>query len=323
MPTMSVSPYNYKFEDETLFTNVSYSPNINNVKNDFSVWGTRKTDGGEVAIHTRYAIDKKPNKYTSFSGITYTSDQYDWRELIYQMALDYQKYNQTSNYYSNLVSNNPDYVSGKTGYEQYYSDLLGFWRQLYNPLITDNDKLIQETGGFSYYLAGEQYQYWNKQIHLSPTSLNFWFDFLDNNSEFDNYSVKKIGTRSKSINEASINSIYFKETPEVLFIVSPVDKFTEISTAHTPIQIQDNMANLFYKSAQGVSAITKTNELINQHTVITETMNITAIPIYYLEPNTRIYIANHGDYTLDKITYGLAYSGTMTISGNKIVQQLY
>jgi hypothetical protein len=60
------------------------------LKNDFVVWGKRTSlTGVEIPIHARYAIDKKPTSYTTLGGKTYTSDVYDWRELIYQMALDY------------------------------------------------------------------------------------------------------------------------------------------------------------------------------------------------------------------------------------------
>jgi len=41
----------------------------------------------------RYAIDFKPIYYKTLDGKIFTSEQYDWRELIYQMALDYFKYN--------------------------------------------------------------------------------------------------------------------------------------------------------------------------------------------------------------------------------------
>jgi hypothetical protein len=63
------------------------------------------------------------------------------------------------------------------------------------------------------------------------------------------YSIDKIGIRSKVINENSVKSIYFKETPEVLFIISPKETFDDINMSYMPIWIQDSMANLFYKSS--------------------------------------------------------------------------
>jgi hypothetical protein len=58
-----------------LVSSFSNAPALNNVKNDFSIWGTRKgTTGVELPIHMRYAIDKKPVYYTTVDGTkTYTT----------------------------------------------------------------------------------------------------------------------------------------------------------------------------------------------------------------------------------------------------------
>jgi hypothetical protein len=68
----------YSFEDNNLITSFSNNPQLNNLKNDFSVWGTRKGfNDSDVAIHARYAIDKKPGYYRSFDGTIYlTGDKY-------------------------------------------------------------------------------------------------------------------------------------------------------------------------------------------------------------------------------------------------------
>jgi hypothetical protein len=39
------------------------------------------------------------------------------------------------------------------------------------------------------------------------------------------------------VNEKSVNSIYLRETPEVLFIVSPKETLTDIEMAYMPIWI--------------------------------------------------------------------------------------
>ena len=344
-PIMHISPYSYRFEDPTLFTAISNSPNINNLKNDFAIWGSRKSaTGDDLPIHARYAIDKKPQTYMSLdwyqtndegsatlkeAGQLFTTLEYDWRELIYRMAIDFYRHNEETDYLINLEKANPQFIDGKTGYEQYYSDMQAFWRQLYNPAPTDWER--EQYG--EYYPStmineqGEEVRhpdkYWNKQIHLDPNTLNFWFDFLDTEGDLGNYSIKKVGARSKVVNESAVKSIYFRETPEILFIVAPIEAITDIQNAYMPIWIQDNMQGLFYRSAQGASAVGKANELIYQHTANVEGISITSIPIYYLQPNTRIYVKDQGDYTLDKITYSLTYNGTMQLSGNKIMKQFY
>jgi DNA polymerase elongation subunit (family B) len=68
-----------------MLTSISNTPTLNNLKNDFSIWGTRKSiSGADIPIHLRYAVDKKPTKYTWSDGsATFTSIDFDYRELIY------------------------------------------------------------------------------------------------------------------------------------------------------------------------------------------------------------------------------------------------
>jgi hypothetical protein len=53
---------------------------------------------------------------------------------------------------------------------------------------------------------------------------------------------------------------------------------------------------------------------------------LTAVPIYHLEPNSRIKISNidkiNGDYVIDKITIPLTYNGTMTLSLTKAIDNV-
>ena len=56
----------YTFSDSHYFTSISHTPALNNLKNDFIVWGNRKSaTGTDLPIHMRLALDKKPFSYTS------------------------------------------------------------------------------------------------------------------------------------------------------------------------------------------------------------------------------------------------------------------
>ena len=68
------------------------------------------------------------------------------------MALDYRQffYN-NDDFYIELRDNNGydnngnyRYIDGKTGYEQYYTDLEGFWRQLYCPVVLYTQVYLSE-----------------------------------------------------------------------------------------------------------------------------------------------------------------------------------
>lgn len=139
------SEVTYSFENSSLITSFQNSPDFDNLRNDYSIWGTKTTvSGNETPVHLRYALDKKPIRYINYEGDTYSTNednelfigqiQCDWRELIYQMASDYMKHNRDDDFTIQVGKNNPDYYpDGYTGYEVYYTDIYSFWRELYNP----------------------------------------------------------------------------------------------------------------------------------------------------------------------------------------------
>ena len=464
------SPYSYSFEDVNLIQQFQNTPAINNVKNDYSIWGTRKgITGAEIPIHARYAIHNKPVYYHSYDGNTYTTlemnevikmpvrqknpeglnddwwnifdwaeyyktltgeypasyiGQYckettkldlnaifppgnkwdinrpvflfdvnkdgtlgyvghnpledgrlpedscwhlysyfldlakngnlayiykpkipayvninykkvDWREIIYQMALDYFKHGQEEDFLYKVQTNNLKmdglssyYPEGETGYEAFYTDIQGFWRQLYNP----NPDIIYDTeGGYyseekeyepdgvtyriktvwnpfkekdtftcDYYLKGENETddysatkyYWNKNVVLAPEQLNFWIDFYDGNDSLMQYSIAAIGDRPKVVNDSKITSIYFRNVPQVIFTNGQDYNGLDIKTGYTYIWLDKSMQDLFSISAQGKSAEEEMNELFNNYSYCSEGVTITAVPIYNLEPNTLVYIYN-------------------------------
>lgn len=167
--------------------------------------------------------------------------------------------------------------------------------------------------------------YWNKNVFENPGSLNYWFDFLDSSGELSNFNVKAIGARTKAINETNIKSIYNREIPNVIFATDITEE--EKINSYKYIQIPD-LENMFTISARGKSAKDRLDELIYAHGYCSETATITSIPIYYLQPNTRIHIFDSdtkidGDYIINKITIPLAYNGTMSLTTTKAAETLF
>lgn len=85
---------------------------------------------------------------------------------------------------------------------------------------------------------------------------------------------------------------------------------------------------MFTISAQGKSAKDKIDEMLYNYSYCVENINITAIPVYYLEPNTRIFVHDeeskiNGEYLINTITIPLTYNGTMSISATKIAERIY
>ena len=414
------SPLAYTFTNGDLITAFNNNPNLLNMRNDYSIWGERTgVSGAKIPVHMRYAIDRKPKKYkqitvddseselviqkynlehgTTLRGRpevevkTFIAEDSDWREVIYQMALDYYKYNILDDFELRLREANPEYFTGQTGYEKYYIDLQGFWRQLYDPeidadIIECTDKrdeantvveslkqqilnmneliitthqgggdvtslkaelqILEEKLNYAelesaemeiklktlntrrenFYNSGKRI-HWNKDVYESPETLNFWFEFLDTEGELSQFSVKNVGSRSKAVNDTTIKSIYFRETPAVVY--SKDITIENQLPGYRYIQVPEEMIDtMFSISAQGKSAKDKLDELLYQHGYCIESATITAIPIYYLQPNTRIHLHDDdtnldGDYVVSKITLPLTYNGTMSLTATKAAESIF
>ena len=325
----------YSFTDSQLITSFQNTPNLLNLRNDFSVWGKRKIDSDiELPIHMRYAIDKKPTEYTTIrfeDNKTYTSDEYDWRELIYQMAKDYRKHYHDDDFLYRVATANPQYPDGHTGYEQYYVDMEGFWRDIYNRFEKDEDNQRNTLEIFkeeNYWRDPAEKTYgWSKTVTDAPESLLFWFDFLDSeNGDLSKYSIPAVGARTKAVNDNDVNAIYYREIPTVLF-KSPNDKDYEVQTGYTYVNIQPYMENLFIISSKRKSAKEAIEEMLYKYSYCIESVNIQSIPVYYLEPNTRIKVRDNnsginGEYIISKLTIPLAYNGMMSITATKAVTNI-
>ena len=406
---MTQDKYDYRFIDLNFFTSFNNTPNILNLKNDFSVWGSRKssTTGKDIPIHVRYAIDKKPIAYTSIEvfdselvdynekygfalkgqeSVTYVSDfgsditapysikgrtlqlntispyevvgvfdeatgtltlsnasasledltlflnnvistfdqttqtltleteriilTCDWREVIYRMALDYKRYGHLDDFELRIIKANPQFFTGRTGYEQYYIDLEGFWRQLYAPEG-------EEIDGIEYDAQG-----WNKYIYTNPEVLPFWFDFLDSGELFQ-FSSPLIGDRNIVKNDNNVKSIYNKQTPLIIFTQSPPEN---IRPGYRYFTVP-NMDEMFAKSTQGKSAKNEIDTLLYNHAYCAESITVQSIPLYHLEPNSMIYIEDEksnikGEYLVTRLTVPLIYNGTMSITATRAPQRL-
>lgn len=349
------TPNLWSFEGNEMLTSISNTPDLNNLKNDFSVWGTRKSaNGSDVPIHLRYAVDKKPeqyktireitqydqegNKVTRKAGVTYiAANDYnkspdgltvrcDYREIIYQMAMDYRKGNRDDNFVSDLMAANPlTCQRGKTGYEQYYVDMEGFWRQLYDPNragVTD---------------SGYATDCWHRDVTKDPSSLNFWIDFLDTDGSISKYSIPVIGDRAKIVNDTAIKAIYFKDTPLIIYYktMEEVEGGSGAETLNTPYKKPgytyaqlSNIERLFKVSSQGKTAKSELDNLLYTYTYCSEQISLNSVPIYSLQVNNHISVKDdenisiNGDYIISRITIPLNYNGLMSISATKVPEKI-
>lgn len=209
------------------------------------------------------------------------------------------------------------YPEGKTGYEQYYTDLVdgsgplgteqGFWRYLYDP-DTDEENP------------------WTEQLY-EPENLIFWFDFLDiNNSDVGKYSVHAIGDRTKAVNDSKVKAIFYRETPNVIFLQED-DEVRRNLPGYVFVQLPSYLTNMFSITRRGKDAVSALDEMLYEYSYCAEGAQINALPVYHLQPNTRISVRDEksgvdGQYLIQRISIPLTYNGTMSINATKAFMTL-
>ncbi len=282
----------------------------------------------------------------------------DWRELIFQMAMDYRQHNRDQDFLFQITNNNKNaegisyYPTGYTGYEQYYIDFetgskkevnlttvdglsfketrtISFWREIYNPCLSIKGHFISKLDNvwkniYDYGTSG-----WRKDLSENPQLVHFWFDFLDSYGEINRYAVPNIGDRSKVVNDNNIKAIYYREIPNVIYRMSTENISEDYNEEWTKpgyvyLQVGLGYEGLFNISTQGKSAIDLLEEWLNDYTYCTESVSFSSVPIYYLEPNTIAIIKDNetglsGQYIIKQFTIPLGIGSQMSVTATKII----
>ena len=315
----------YSLTDLDTTTAITRNPKYNNVKNDFYVWGKRKTSTGvEVSIRYHLAIDDKPDidlamqnmwevkdkksnlivRYDFNTLDDYSVDDYtvtlvgtpcdEWREELYRRALNAQ------------VSNSV--------YDNYYdSELIAEWRNLYNPMNKNWDAT----------------NHWNPDVFNDPGSINFWLDFIDTSSALGKYSIKNIGRRTKVVNNNDIKTVYNSEVPDVVFIEGLdqdlIVKYQGIGQRF--FILTNEYYDMFSISTTGTSCFDQIREMMYQNLCYNTTISLTCLPKYYIEPNNIIRVEDkdsniYGNYQITQYSLPLTYNGTMSITATEVLTRV-
>ena len=177
--------------------------------------------------------------------------------------------------------------------------------------------------------------YWNKNVIEHPEQLNFWIEFLDDENELAQYAIPLIGDRQKVVNEDKVKAIAYKEVPDIVVVdpsnseeLADIRNKIQSESGYTFVYIPKGFNQYLNLSYRGLSAKNKIDDLIYQFGYCIENVSITALPVYHLQPNTRIYVKDeetgiNGEYIITKFTLPLRYSGTMNITAVKAPERLY
>lgn len=265
----------------------------------------------------QYAVDSEYNDFARHIDACF--DRID-KDLLYIRNVEYMPFSELDDTIKSFYYKNGTYqetISKYTKIDNYGN-------------ITDAtlipEKIIYCNGYYDYNVEPETANYWSKAVSNSPEGLLFWFDFLDaEGSDIARYSVPMIGSRSKAVKDTNVKSIYYREIPTTIF--QNGEETYEHQTGYTYIQLQNTMENLFTISSKGISAKERVEEFLYDYACRTASINITSLPVYYLNPNSRIRVYDKnsnidGEYIVNKFTIPLTHNGTMNITATKVVEDI-
>lgn len=276
---------------------------------------------------TKQQLDKK---YTPC--FVYTND---WRTELFFQGIMAENNGTDSNYY--------------------YTELKNEWTKIYkiNAKQVDESVLLKENINEKkehlfpniQYIAvdgDDNFNYSNLNVYIGsfredvlnkPTNIDFFLDFIDSGADISKISIPNIGRRSKILNDDKINCIFESDIPDYVLIEKGQGKETQesriecLKKGQPYVQVDSQIYDAIGQGGHLNSAYVAIQDLLYQHTGYNESISISCVPIYYLEPNTRIYVKDKfsgisGEYTITSFNLPLDISGTMSISANRIIDRV-
>ena len=169
------------------------------------------------------------------------------------------------------------------------------------------------------------------------TDGDFFLDFLDPSySELGKFSVSAIGRRPFVNVNNDINCLFQPEIPWLIFINNELSETDEeaflkyISWAHlrddpycqVGSDIYDNLITGGYRNA----AFDEIRYDFMIHTSYQMSVSMTAIPAFYMEPNTRAVVSDkttntYGSFLITNITIPLNAGGLMSVTGHEVFER--
>lgn len=339
----------YSFDDSSLITSYSNSPQYNMIRNDFIVWGIREaSEGNKIPVRYHLAIDKKPEVGNTYDVIFFENEEElieakcpmifpnhssfpsIGQEEIFYMAKDtgkIYKWDSKSKKYIELLNiklqkvkttdwRTELYLSGSiseplaTNSNYYYTELKAEWPKIYD---IKNGKFKEEA-------------------LKHQTEIDFFLDFIDSSSAIDELSIQNIGRRSKVINDNSINCVFEPEIPDLVLLDISNPNIVElrdecINQGQNFIQVDSKIFDMIAIGGKFNSAYNMVRELLYQYTSYNENITIDSIPIFYLEPNSRITVRDvrsgiYGDYMINSISIPFEVGGTMSLSATRALERI-
>lgn len=312
----------YDFGDNELTTVFNNNPKYEKIKNDICVWGVKGSN--KQAIQYHLVIDDIPTfTPATENNVAFYQDPYDatiWRvrkgspkatDTLGQLPInDYRTYM----YYNYLQEGE------KSPYAIYGKELEENWPRIYD---------LRE-GQFKI----ESYQ--DSKIFLN--NMPYFFEIIDPKangvSVLEGIKVSNIGRRQKVINDDKVNILLTPMPPNWLYIPAgqnstAAERTKAIREGKNFIQVPTQLAQHIALGAATNSAYDTIRAMLHETISYNESVSITTVPIYHLEPNKMvqakdpdIHINDKTNYLIKSFNIPLDSKGTMTLQCTKAVSRV-
>lgn len=242
-----------------------------------------------------YEWDPETQDYKQVPGNHLTEvTSKDWRTELYLQGVDSEPFGTDSN--------------------PYYIELQNEWPKLYN-IWGENPNFYQE-------------------VKDTPSDCDFFLDFIDSTAAISEFSISNIGRRTKTLVDDKINCLFAPAIPDIV-ILSRANKTDEElaqeraeckARGQNYTQVDESIYSCLTGGGHLNSAYDAVRDLLYQYTSYNESISLQCVPIYHLDVNTRIGVADpesniSGDYIIHTISIPLDISSGMTISATKAVER--
>ena len=342
----------FSFDDSNLVISYSNTPQYSQIKNDFVMWGSKKTpEGGEVPIRYHLAIDKKPTPGNTYSAFEYV----DEKDGIAKWHVPL-KFNSKANFPQQGLLG--VFYYAKDTHKIYKWDKIGELYQyieinaiLENITTTDwRTELYfqgiqsQPYGTDSNYYYTELFNQWPRMYNIregkfkqdfikNPTKLNYYLDFIDSLSQAGQFSVENIGRRSYIEDTGTdINCIFEPYIPDIILIEtgSPyANSLREqcVKRGKDFFQVPDIIYSNLEIGGNFNSAYENIRMLLNEYTSYNENISLQTLPMFFLQPNSRITVQDDssgifGDYIINTLSFSLDASSSLTINASRALEKI-
>lgn len=349
----------YTFSDNSNLLSVSTSPNYSGIKNDFIINGKRKATGSDISYDVRYhlAIDTKPDVGTVYEGVLiYNELETNTQKAFFPIEADPLPSFGDMNMVYYVPSEKKAYVWVDDVWKEvtvvsYGSYLVEDWRtELYMRGLaamkngTDQGYYfaeLQDAWPQIYDLQNHRFYGEDEDATLRSRVLtdgNYFLDFIDSSSALGQYSVSNIGRRSDVVVDDDINCLFEPEIPNIVFLnTDDQQNMTDqqwaqyksecIDAGQPYAQVRGDIYGAFATGGYHNDAYSQICFELVTHTIYSTSVSVTALPVFYLEPNSRVKLNDnstrtYGDFMVGSITIPLGAGSSMSASLTQCIEKM-